>query len=145
MTDTLREELAKAICDGEPTLAYEQPMPCSACQHRADTILAHLSSFGLPAQAISDIRDGKAVVANIEAMTRRFLGWRLPENFNPDAGISFKAEFNEGTAWPMKHVPTGTNLFGYNQAKQMVEYILAASPYAQPSAHEGLPLTSSPP
>lgn len=36
----------------------------------------------------------------IKHMVSRFLGWKLPKNFNPDAGISFKAEFNEHTAFP---------------------------------------------
>jgi hypothetical protein len=28
----------------------------------------------------------------IKHMANRFLGWKLPSNFSPDAGISFKAE-----------------------------------------------------
>lgn len=60
----------------------------------------------------------------IKHMVERFLGWRLPENFNPDAGISFKREFNEHTAHPMKHEPTGTNLFDYAQAEDMVRYMI---------------------
>lgn len=57
-------------------------------------------------------------------MVSRFLGWKLPADFCPDAGISFKAEFNEHTAHPMKHEPTGTNLLTAVQARQMIEYIL---------------------
>jgi hypothetical protein len=60
----------------------------------------------------------------IKHMVNRFLGWRLPENFQPDAGISFKAEFNEGTSWPMKHQPSGTNLFDATQAEAMVRYMI---------------------
>ncbi len=44
----------------------------------------------------------------IKHMVDRFLGWKLPENFNPGGGISFKKTFNEHH--PMKHEPTGTNL-----------------------------------
>lgn len=29
--------------------------------------------------------------AQIKHMVNRFLSWKLPDNFNPDAGISFKA------------------------------------------------------
>lgn len=61
-----------------------------------------------------------------DEMVNRFLGWKLPEDFHPDAGISFKAEFNEHTAHPMKHQPTGTNLFNFEQAKAMLEYVLSA-------------------
>ena len=60
----------------------------------------------------------------IKHMVNRFLGWKLPENFNPDAGISFKAAFNEHTASPMKHEPTGTNLFDATQADSMVRYMV---------------------
>lgn len=64
----------------------------------------------------------------IKYMVDRFLGWRLPENFNPDAGISFKREFNEHTSHPMKHEPTGTNLFDATQAEAMVRYLVDGMP-----------------
>lgn len=54
----------------------------------------------------------------------RFLGWKLPENFSPDGGISFKPTFNEQTNHPMRHKPTGTNLFTAQEAEEMVRYIL---------------------
>jgi hypothetical protein len=64
----------------------------------------------------------------IKHMVDRFLGWKLPSNFNPDAGISFKAAFNEHTAHPMKHEPTGTNLFDATQADAMVRYLIEGLP-----------------
>jgi hypothetical protein len=64
----------------------------------------------------------------IKHMVDRFLGWRLPENFNPDCGISFKRDFNEHTARPMKHEPTGTNLFDATQATAMVRHMLDGLP-----------------
>lgn len=60
----------------------------------------------------------------IKHMVNRFLSWRLPENFNPDAGISFKATFNEHTSHPMRHEPTGTNLFDFTQATAMVRHMI---------------------
>ena len=60
----------------------------------------------------------------IKQMVDRFLSWKLPEDFRPDAGISFKAEFNENTPFPMKHAPSGTNLFDARQAEAMVRYML---------------------
>jgi hypothetical protein len=60
----------------------------------------------------------------IKHMVDRFLRWRLPENFSPDAGISFKAAFNEHTAHPMKHEPSGTNLFDATQAEAMVRFMV---------------------
>lgn len=60
----------------------------------------------------------------IKHMVNRFLGWKLPENFNPDDGISFKKTFNEHTAHPMKHEPSGTNLFDAAQAEAMVRFMV---------------------
>ena len=60
----------------------------------------------------------------IKQMVERFLQWKLPENFNPDCGISFKKMFNENTPHPMKHEPVGTNLFDADQVEAMIRYIL---------------------
>jgi hypothetical protein len=64
----------------------------------------------------------------IKQMTERFLTWKLPADFNPDAGISFKAEFNENTDHPMRHEPSGTNLFSYTQAEAMVRHLVEGLP-----------------
>ncbi len=58
--------------------------------------------------------------AKIKHMVNRFLAWRLPDDFNPDGGISFKRTFNENTPYPSKNEPTGTNLLNYSQAEEMV-------------------------
>jgi hypothetical protein len=72
----------------------------------------------------------------IRRMVERFLSWKLPENFNPDGGITFKADFNEHTPWPGRHEPTGTNLLDYTQAEAMVRHMLADDPLPEirPSA-----------
>lgn len=67
----------------------------------------------------------------IKHMVNRFLGWKLPTNFNPDAGISFKADYNEHTPHPAKHEPTGTNLFDAQQATEMVRYMAEGMPEFQ--------------
>lgn len=67
----------------------------------------------------------------VEHMVQRFLTWKLPENFNPDAGISFKPTFNDHLPVPMRHNPTGTNLFDYVQAKAMVMHMLEGAPSDQ--------------
>lgn len=64
----------------------------------------------------------------IKYMTQRFLGWKLPSNFSPDAGISFKPDYNEHTAYPAKHEPSGTNLFDATQAEAMVRYMIDQMP-----------------
>lgn len=67
----------------------------------------------------------------IKYMVGRFLTWRLPENFRPDAGISFAPNFNEHTAYPMKHEPVGTNLFDATQAEEMIRYMVNGMPIAE--------------
>lgn len=66
--------------------------------------------------------------AQIKHMVDRFLGWRLPEDFNPDGGISFKKTFNDHTAHPMKNEPVGTNLFDAMQATAMVRHMIEGAP-----------------
>ena len=65
----------------------------------------------------------------IKHMVDRFLGWKLPEHFRPDAGISFEPEFNK--EWnakqgkpPQRYEPVGTNLFSADQATAMVRYMV---------------------
>ena len=53
----------------------------------------------------------------IDKMVDRFLGWKLPEDFYFDAGISFDREY--GKKWGM---PMGANLLHGGQAKTMFEY-----------------------
>lgn len=89
----------------------------------------------VPALKDIDMHDNQ-----IKHLVDRFLAWKLPANFSPDAGISFKAEFNENTDHPMKHEPSGTNLFTATQAEAMVRHMLEGLPSdAAPVAAGGLP------
>lgn len=56
----------------------------------------------------------------IEGIVDRFLTWKLPKDFHPDAGIEFTPP-PEGSPhqWP-----TGTNLLDANQAARMVKAIV---------------------
>jgi hypothetical protein len=56
----------------------------------------------------------------IKYMVNRFLGWNLPQGFNPDGGISYKRPNYEAS---MEYTPTGTNLLDINQAEVMIRYI----------------------
>lgn len=56
----------------------------------------------------------------IARATERFLRWRLPDDFSPDGGVSFK-KIEHPTA---DLHPVGTNLLTYQQAEEMIEYIL---------------------
>lgn len=64
----------------------------------------------------------------IKHMVGRFLCWRLPADFAPDGGISFKKAYNENTAFPGEHSPSGTNLLDSAQATKMVEFMLEGLP-----------------
>lgn len=57
-------------------------------------------------------------------MVSRFLGWKLPDDFFPDAGISFKAP-QHPNGWPI-----GTNLLTADQARAMLEYVLQGATVA---------------
>ena len=57
----------------------------------------------------------------IDKMVDSFLGWKLPEDFVPDAGISFLPMGEHSSHfWPI-----GTNLLTDDQARAMVKHMLA--------------------
>lgn len=61
----------------------------------------------------------------IMRMVNRFLMWRLPDPFRPDAGISYE----RGNFPPTMDVhPIGTNLFDVHQAEGMVRHMLDGIP-----------------
>jgi hypothetical protein len=69
----------------------------------------------------------------IKQMVNRFLQWRLPPDFSPDGGISFKRTYNEHLNPPSSHQPVGTNLFTATQAEAMVRHMLdGISPSVSP-------------
>jgi hypothetical protein len=86
---------------------------------------------------VSDFTDEQ-----IKHMVERFLSWKLPENFNPDCGISFKrTQSEQGPFGSQRYEPSGTNLFDYGQAKAMVQHMIEGMPAAlsaqpQPEAVE---------
>ena len=59
----------------------------------------------------------------IKSMVDRFLGWRLPESFHPDCGITFDKSKIHPSSWP-----TGTNLIDASQATAMVRHMLELPP-----------------
>jgi hypothetical protein len=77
----------------------------------------------------------------IKYMVDRFLGWRLPEHFRPDAGISFNPEYNveynaaQGKS-PARHEPSGTNLFDATQAEAMVRFMVEGMPQASDAGEQ---------
>jgi hypothetical protein len=64
----------------------------------------------------------------IKHMVDRFLGWKLPKDFSPDAGISYKNPYNEDSPHYHTHGPIGTNLFTATQAEAMIRHLVAGLP-----------------
>ena len=85
-------------------------------QRMFDWVADAKGAKALPIEGVSD--------AVIKHMVDRFLRWKLPEDFRPDAGISFKPTFNDHMTPPMRHEPTGTNLFSATQAEAMVRFMV---------------------
>lgn len=58
----------------------------------------------------------------IKHMVNKFLSWKLPEDFNPDAGIGFDRSKVFGM------YPIGTNLLDATQATEMVKHMIKDLP-----------------
>ena len=70
----------------------------------------------------------QAVPAVTDEMVSRFLRWKLPRGFYPDGGITFSMKgryegFPLPDCWPI-----GKNLLTADQAREMLEHVLAAAP-----------------
>lgn len=89
-------------------------------------------------ELIQRLRTAEAKLSiNVDGMVDAFLGWKLPSDFSPDCGISFRSEseFEHPKYGRHKYEPIGTNLFDADQAKAMFEQILAKA--AQRRAETG--------
>lgn len=65
---------------------------------------------------------------NVDELANVFMGWKLPDDFAPDCGISFKkVHAYIPASGPQVFNPIGTNLFTLQQAKQMFDYVIAKS------------------
>lgn len=66
----------------------------------------------------------------IKHMVNQFLKWKLPEDFQPDNGISFQPTYNSLNG-PRKNEPSGTNLLDANQAEVMIRNLIENLPPAE--------------
>ncbi len=60
----------------------------------------------------------------IKHMVNRFLGYTMPDNFQPDGGISYKRD----PRYPNHPMPSGTNILDATQAQAMVRYMVEGLP-----------------
>ena len=59
-----------------------------------------------------------------QEMVDRFLSWPLPIGFSPDCGISFDGRGKDARGYE-KQWPVGTNLLSAEQARNMLEHVVA--------------------
>jgi hypothetical protein len=88
----------------------------AAQQKMIRQLTADLASTRAISRALTD--------ADIKRMVERFLQWKLPNDFRPDGGITFERVGNATGPFPFRREPTGTNLFNYQQALEMVRHMI---------------------
>lgn len=66
----------------------------------------------------------QAVSGFNSTMVDRFLSWKLPADFGPDAGISFDPKYEHDSP----HWPSGTNLLHAGQAEEMLQHVVGGAP-----------------
>jgi len=138
----MSEELrACPFCGGRAELKegiHTQYVMCLSCEvmgpnlrSKSELVEAwnRRASLARPSSA-GEKKEMKMTPDQIKHMVDQFLAWRLPDNFAPDGGVSFKAVYNEGTSFQGKHEPSGTNLLDAQQAETMVRHMLEGMPFA---------------
>lgn len=115
--------------EGDDAISFEPRGNVYVMNERGTTV----ASYGVAPIIYADAPDPAGTDAYVRKLTARFLTWRLPDDFAPDDGISFKPTFNEHTDHPGRHQPTGTNLFSFAQAEAMLRHVLDLTD-AKPSA-----------
>lgn len=93
------------------------------------------------AQALEAANSAAPVTAVTDDMVSRFLGWALPQDFNPDCFVSFDREKAKASA----SFPTGTNLLDAIQARAMLEHVLDSKPVGDYAGYGTTLNTSSTP
>jgi len=111
--------------------------PVCGCDPLANKVLDTIAESGF----VIVPKEGAPMTDDqIKHMVDRFLCWTLPENFNPDGGVSFKRLENRHhhpDASPFYPMPVGTNLFDAVQATAMVRHMLDGLPSSTRSGSGG--------
>lgn len=116
----LNEDLANIIDASIPNKSQNQAVKLQV-NRACDQLMNRIADGWLT----SKLEESQGI--DVKKMVDRFLSWKLPEDFNPDGGISFKKMRNENTPYPTKNEPVGTNLFDADQAESMIRYLLASN------------------
>ena len=118
------EELCTIVDASIPNKAQNQAVRVQV-NRACDQLMNRIAEGWLSNKIVAN---GETDDNQVKHMVDRFLGWKLPENFNPDGGVSFQKTANENTSHERKNEPTGTNLFDSTQAEVMVRYMLEGLP-----------------
>ena len=112
-------------CEDCPPVGYPtDETRCAPCDRRSAPVVQE-PYRDIPENGYEFRRQAAPVAtqpAVTDEMVSRFLGWHLPKDFAPDAGISFNPSPNP-LCWPV-----GTNLLTDPQARAMLEYVLKGAP-----------------
>ena len=122
VTDYLKSFADLVSAHAITSMPTEQPAALNNMSNTPESVQKHI-------QATAP-NYGKEMVAlmtspNIKECVNRFLGWKLPKDFSPDCGISFKPYEHQNH--DSHHWPIGTNLLNADQAKAMFEHVLAGA------------------
>jgi hypothetical protein len=107
-------------------------------QQYSRVLWKRIQLWDLPPGEVVDTALNSQIAAPVAAqpavtdeMVSRFLGWRLPDDFAPDGGVTFTRPLHPN------NYPTGTNLFTATQAQKMLEHVIGATvASAEPSRNE---------
>lgn len=109
------EKCGKEVNDAN--IAACQGTPEGGCVWKSEA----LAAASVPVENIKPellSADDAWLDAHYKAMVDRFLGWKLPQDFAPDCGISFTPP----SELPDLYWPTGTNLLHAGQALEMFKH-----------------------
>lgn len=113
----LSDALSSWMVKTEWVLDYIQPEDIGL--HRADMVRRRVDRLEAENKQLYEMMQIKRTKV-IDAAVNKFLGWKLPFDFAPDAGISYDQAYRD--KWGL---PTGTNLFTAEQAKYMFKHCLS--------------------
>lgn len=100
-------------------VAYLSEYPEEGCVPLGDPV----EPTGHSPQPAPDVQAAVECGQMMQDMVDRFLSWKLPKDFNPDAGITFTPTDLQKSG--VHGWPTGTNLFTADQADKMIGYVAA--------------------
>lgn len=137
------------FCEDESTLSFAEMKGCNCIPLYAHPLMPdteELETLRKENRGLKAAMAAQGIAKSFEKMSReqfiqeavnRFLGWKLPKDFHPDCGITFKA--------PEKHHdslyedwPVGTNLLTAEQAKIMFEHCIQERKVIMPQVEEQL-------